>query len=302
MVKRNIIFNEEFHTYTDEDNNPYTSVTTLIGEYTPKFNSDYWSKYKARETNLSQGEILDNWKEINDESKVKGNREHKLLEDSINDAINYNKNENYKSVKEQLLVTALNRLTGKEFTNVNIDILAHSNLAKKYSTIFEFLRTKINQGFKLYVEKRTYSYEHLVAGTIDCLLVKGKQFMIVDWKTNKKELHFKSGYYKKVNGIESTQWIDTNETMLGPLKSLQHCKGTIYTMQLSLYAYILELWGMECIGLILYHIRDSQLPKAYNIIYDKLSSELLLIHHKNVSTSTKNTNSLMSKGGLFGIT
>lgn len=302
MIKRTIVFNEELHTYTDEELNPYTSVTTLIGKYTPIFNKEYWSKYKAKETGLSQNQVLDNWKEINDESKVKGNREHKLLEDSVNEAISFNKNENFKFAKEQLLTTALNRLTGHEFTNVNVDILAQSNLAKKYPTIFEFLRTKINQGWKIYVEKRTYSYEHLVAGTIDCLLVRGKQFMIVDWKTNKKELHFKPGYYKKVNGIESTQWVDTNDTMLGPLKHLPHCKGTIYTMQLSLYAYILELWGLQCIGLVLYHIREELLPKAYDIIYDKISSELLLIHHKNVSTKSKNSINTSTRNTSFGIT
>lgn len=278
MIKKIITFNEELHSYTDEDNSVYTSVTTLIGEYTPKFDEKYWSNYKARESGVSQKEILDNWKQINKESLVKGNTEHKLLENSINDSI--------RPKKDHLLITALNRLTGHEFTNVNLDILAQSDLAKKYPTIFEFLRTKINQRWRLYVEKRTYSFDHLVAGTIDCLLVKGGQFMIVDWKTNKKELHFKSGYYKKVGGIESTQWIDKKEYMLGPLKHLEHCKGIIYTMQLSLYAYILELWGLECVGLVLYHIRDSIVPKAYNIIYDKMSSELLLIHHKNKLTSS----------------
>lgn len=301
MIKRTIIFNEALHTYTDEENNPYTSVTTLIGEYTPKFNEKYWSKYKADEAGIPQQQVLDNWKDIKDFACAKGTEEHKLLEDSINNSI-VNEPRIIYQPKESLFITALNKLAGHEFTNVNIDILANSNLAKKYPTIFEFLKSKIDQGFKLYVEKRTYSFEHLVAGTIDCLLVKGRQFMIVDWKTNKDELKFKSGYYKKINGIKSTEWVDTNECMLGPLKHLAHCKGTIYTMQLSLYAYILELWGLQCIGLILYHIRDSIVPKSYNIIYDKLSSELLMIHHKNALTSTKNINSTPNRNNLFGIT
>lgn len=300
MLKRNIIFNEPLHTYTDEDNNPYTSVTTLIGQYTPEFDRKYWSQYKANEAGVSRQTILNNWDTITEEACVRGNVEHKLLENSINDSIGQHP---YKiGNKELLFVTALNRLTGHEFTNVNIDILAQSELAKKYPEIFEFLKVKIHTGWKLYVEKRTYTYDHLVAGTIDCLLVKGKQFMIVDWKTNKKELHFKSGYYKKVNGIESTQWVDTNDYMLGPIKHLKHCKGVIYTLQLSLYAYILELWGLECVGLVLYHIRPDMRPKAYNIIYDKLSSELLLIHHKNVLTSAKQVSESITPPTSFGIT
>jgi len=301
MLKRTITFNEALHTYTDEDNNCYTSVTTLIGKYVPQFDKDYWSKYKANQAGVSQNDILNNWSRITEDACAKGTKEHKLLEDSINNSIVNEPRTNYQS-KEFLLVTALNKLTGCEFTNVNIDILAQSNLAKKYPDIFDYLRTKILEGFRLFVEKRTYSHEHLVAGTIDCLLVKGKQFIIVDWKTNKKELHFKSGYYKKVNGIESTQWVDKKEYFLAPLNHLEHCKGNVYTMQLSLYAYILELWGLQCIGLVLYHIREGLKPKAYNILYDKMSCELLMIHHKNALTVSSNTKNSNKNSNLFGIT
>lgn len=295
MQKRNIQFDEVLHKYTDEDNNPYTSVTTLIGEYTPQFNKDYWSKFKANQTGLSQQQVLENWNQITKEACERGSKEHKMLEDSVNNAVG-------RTSKELLLVTALNRLTGAEFTNLNLDILAHSELAKKYPQIFIYLKSKVNAGWKIYVEKRTYSYEHLVAGTIDCLLVKGKEFIIVDWKTNKKELHFKSGYYKKVGGIESTQWVDTNDRMLGPLSHLQHCKGVIYTLQLSLYAFILELWGLKCVDLVLYHLRPDHEPRAYNIIYDRTSVELLMIHHKNKIRTTKTMSSPTKPPPRFGIT
>lgn len=299
MIKRTIIFNEALHTYTDEDTNPYISVTTLIGKYIPPFNKEYWSKYKANQTGTTQQNILDNWKDITDIACDKGNKEHKLLEDSINDSIK--PREDFKVPKENLLVTALNKLSGHEFTNVNLDILAQSNLAKKYSEIFDYLRIKILEGFKLYVEKRTYSYEHLVAGTIDCLLVKGKDFIIVDWKTNKKELYFKSGYYRKVNGIESTEWVDKKDYLLAPLTHIENCKGNTYTLQLSLYAYILELWGMNCIGLILYHLREGSKPKPYNILYDKMSCELLMIDRKNRLTTISNNSNSLKNGNIFGI-
>lgn len=304
MIKKTITFNEAAHSYVDEDNNPYTSVTTLIGEYTPKFNRDFWSKYKAKETGLSQKQILDNWDNITEEACERGTREHKLIENSVNDASTdrlIQIDEGY-SERRKLLTTALVPLTGLEFTNINIDVLAQSGLAKKYPEIFQYLRTAIMSGWKLYVEKRVYAYEFLVAGTVDCLLVKGKQFFIVDWKTNKKELHFRAGYYKKVNGIESTQWIDTSDCMLQPLTRLPQCKGTIYTLQLSLYALILELWGMQCMGLVLYHIRPELRPKAYNILYDKSSAEILLNHHKNALTMSTSKSSLNKPPNLFGIT
>lgn len=306
MRKRTISFNEQLHRYTDEDNLVYTSVTTLIGKYTPPFNRNYWSKYKAEQTGLSQQQILENWDNITEEACARGTREHKLLEDSVNGSI-LPPSEQAKVIsegveKKKLLSTALVPLSGVEFTNVNLDVLAQSELAKKYPEIFSYLRVAILDGAKLYVERRTYSYDHLVAGTIDCLLVKGRQFIIVDWKTNKKEMHFKSGYYKKVNGIESTQWIDTSDTLLYPLHNLPHCKGAIYTMQLSLYAYILELWGLECKGLVLYHIRPDHRPKAYNILYDKFSAQILLEHHKSTLTNISNGSSPPRQRPRLGIT
>src|SRR5687767_661034 len=87
MQKRTISFNEQFHRYTDEDSNVYTSVTTLIGKYVPPFNRNYWSKYKANQTGLSQQQVLDNWDQITKEACDRGNKEHKLIEDSVNSAI-----------------------------------------------------------------------------------------------------------------------------------------------------------------------------------------------------------------------
>lgn len=296
MLKKNISFNEEFHRYTDEDNNVYTSVTTLIGRYTPQFNKDYWSKYKANQAGLTQEQVLQNWEDITEEACARGTATHKMLEDSVNHAIS-----NYRE-KRNLLTTATIVLAGTEFTNINIDILAQSNLSKTYPEVFSYLHAQVtSHGCRLYVEKRTYSHDHLVAGTIDLLLVKGKQFIIVDWKTNKKEMHFKSGYYKKVGGIESTQWVDKKEYMLGPIKHLENCKGTIYTLQLSLYAYILELWGMQCVGLVLFHLRPEHKPKLYNIVYDKISVELLMIDHKNALTSIKNRKDPPNQIGMFGV-
>lgn len=46
-----VCFNEESHIYWDEtnENDKYTSVTTLIHKFTQPFNKDFWSGYKALE-------------------------------------------------------------------------------------------------------------------------------------------------------------------------------------------------------------------------------------------------------------
>src|SRR5690606_21116961 len=57
-------FNEEEHKYTDESNNVYTSVTTLIGQYKPPFNKRYWSMYTALKNAGIKVRPVDNEKAI----------------------------------------------------------------------------------------------------------------------------------------------------------------------------------------------------------------------------------------------
>jgi len=306
--KRTISFNEEFHRYTDEYNKVYTSVTTVIQNYYPKFDEEHWSKYTANKLGISQSAVKQNWKEGRDFACEKGTIEHKLLEDSINDS-----KKTWQSPHPTLFPKGF--LKSNE---VNYELLKQSPLGIKYPEILKKLKEFIDAGYKVYVEKRVYWADFLIAGTIDCLLVKDGKFWIIDWKTNKDELKFKSGYYKKVNGVKTNEWVDKKEYFFKPLNNLENCKGNIYTIQLSLYAYLLELWGLQCEGLLLYHIRDvpvkdakgslvydsqgkvktEKIVKPYDIIYQRIACELLTIDHKNALTSKNNNNNTT----LFTIT
>ena len=44
-----LYFDEPTHKYTDNCGNSYISATTIIHSYVPKFDSNYWAKYKAKE-------------------------------------------------------------------------------------------------------------------------------------------------------------------------------------------------------------------------------------------------------------
>lgn len=292
MVKKQLKFNEEFHRYTDEDNNIYTSVTTLIKNYEIPFDENYWAKYKADKLGISVEAIKANWNDIRTESGKAGTKEHLLLENSINASltqpIHYNKTNPYKELFDNLNI---------KITSTNLEVLKNTALATKYSDIYLYLEKYILDGWSLYSEKRVYWHEYLIAGTIDCLLIKGKEFIIVDWKTNKDILNFKSGYYKKVNGIKSNIWVDKKEYFKKPIHIIEFCKGNIYTLQLSLYAYILELWGYSCYDLQLYHIKRDDTPKRYKINYLKSACQLLLIDSKNKRSLSKSSNS----NNIFGI-
>ena len=61
-----LIFHEEEHKYNDSLGNNYTSTTTLLHEYQPKFDKSYWLKKKARELGISQKELAKQWQTITD--------------------------------------------------------------------------------------------------------------------------------------------------------------------------------------------------------------------------------------------
>lgn len=304
---RNIQFNEALHKYTDEQNLVYTSVTTVIGKYHEHFDRDHWALEKSLDTSIynpyhgmSPEEIKAQWAAGTEFSINRGNKTHKVLEDSINEA-NGKSSFEFEDSKQRIG-------TGKglvKITMTNIDILAKTQLAIKYPKIFNYLKEYIEQGWTLYAEKRVYWFEYLIAGTIDCLLVKDNFFMIVDWKTNNKKLEFRSGYYKKVRGVVTTQWVDKNERFFPPLNTIPFCKGHIYTLQLSLYAHLMELWGYKCMGLTLFHIFEDVPQAPITIIYWEQHCKNLCNHFvsgSNINRNTNTNNNPSTKGNtLFGI-
>ena len=52
-----LYFDEGPHKYTDTLGNEYLSVTTLIGNYYPKFDAKYWAHKKARELGISEAQV-----------------------------------------------------------------------------------------------------------------------------------------------------------------------------------------------------------------------------------------------------
>lgn len=295
LAKRTISFDEASHTYRDEFKKEYVSVTTLIERYCPKFDREFWAIKKAQDLNTTPELIKASWDEITKHSQDKGNREHKLLEDSINLSNNNAKfdYEGKTNPKLGLGMISINK--------TNLHVLQNSPLAQKYPKIYQFLKGYIEDGWTLYAERRVYLAEYLVAGTIDCLLVKNKFFMIVDWKTNKDKLMFKSGYFKKVGGIKTNTWVDKKEYMYDILSRVEHCKGMKYTIQLSLYAKILEMWGYKCTGLFLFHIPNEIDITNFPITYLHQDCLNLLNHFKSGLPINKNINKNPNYGSNFGI-
>lgn len=308
-----INFDPVEHKYTDDNGLVYTSVTTVIGKYKPKFNQKYWAMYTAlkeagfkvrpdfeknrfivvngitRTIDSLYSEpvacfevelVLQKWANLTKAACDRGNEIHDFLEDNINDS-----KEGGAATNAVIKPSLGNQSELLEIKTVHE--LDQTAVKDRYPSIYKTLKNLINKGLVLYAEKRIYSTTYQIAGMIDVLAVyhPTKKFMILDWKTNKDEMLFTSGYFKKtkIQGkyVKTDTFVPKQSYLKAPLNNIEDCKGMIYSLQLSLYAFIMELWGYKLVkdGLWIYHLRPGLEPKLMGIRYMKKEIQLMLNHH-----------------------
>ena len=263
-----LIFEEEGHKYHDSLGNEYLSTTTLLHEYVPKFQRDYWLKKKARELHISVKQLEKQWQDITDEACIRGTKTHNALEDAIKI------NSLFKDAVRFLKRDSGEMITIADIPDINLnikelDVEAFKEITEnKYDKIYKVFDYYKNAGYKIYSEIGAFLIDYLVSGTIDVLCIRDDQFVIGDWKTNRGGLKFESGYYKKDKSTKPSQltdvWVSKDERLLPPLNHLQNCNGNIYNLQLSLYAYYVEyILGIPCAGLWLCHIDHDFVLNEY---------------------------------------
>lgn len=299
------------HKYYDDNGIVYTSVTTLIGQYENPFNKKYWSMYVALRDSgykvrfdpkfkviwvegiprtleglytdpingyLVSG-VVKHWEHLTKIACDRGNKIHDGLENDIN------RSKGDEKGRTNSFIQPNQSLSGEVIKIVTKHDLDVTGLQSRQLLIYKELLKYINQGCILYAEKRIYSTSYQIAGMIDVLIVKGKNFAILDWKTNKDVLLFESGYFKKVKigdaYVKSKNFISTSKTLKFPLDNVADCKGMKYSLQLSLYARIMELWGYKLVknGLTICHIRPDERPKFIPCQYLKADIDKMLLHH-----------------------
>ena len=267
MIERFIFFNEPKHTYCDEYGNFYTSVTTGIHKFVVPFEKTKWARIKAAEKNTSEESIKAQWEHINTKSLEVGNKKHNRLESAIKGSSKFHKAVNIVninnvtrcfSVYDLKLYSDIGEMSLEDFYN---------KIGNRYPVIFDTIKFYVDKGFKIFSEINVYDPYNLISGTIDVLLVKDDTFVIIDWKTNRNELLFKSGYYKKdkkTNELTNI-WVDKKKYMLYPLDYIEDCIGNHYTLQLSTYASMVEAFGYRHLVSILFHIRDPFVLNEYGM-------------------------------------
>ena len=261
-----LYFDEGPHKYTDTNGNEYISVTTIIGNYCPKFDVKYWARKKAKEQGVSEREIIRQWDKIKNEACERGTATHNGIENAIKE---------YSKFKEA--IQYLQQAGGRCITVADIPSLIPTPLdvdkfkeatEYKYDEIYRVFQYYIDKGYVIYSEIGVFDPQLLISGTIDIFCYRPTDFVILDWKTNRNGLQFESGYFKKdkttIPNQLTDEWVRKSEKMLPPLSNLDECNGSHYSLQLSIYARLAELiLGIPCTGLGLCHIASPFILNSY---------------------------------------
>jgi hypothetical protein len=194
----------------------FKSVTTVLSMLEPPFNSEEValaiqnqdpSKKKEQYQNMSQEEILAEWKRINDEANVYGTEIHEILERYLlADRIYIPKNDYEREI------------------------------------ISKFQKVDKMRG-ELYPETILFSEKHKLAGSCDLIEEYDTYFNVWDNKTN-KELNYISKY---------NHWLNK------PVSHLSDCQYNIYSLQMSMYAYMYQMQTKKKVGRLgLYYLNPEK--------------------------------------------
>lgn len=262
-----VVFHAHNHTYLNDQSVPYISVTTLIKKYSPPYNQDYWSSYKALKDVLSDAGVWDVYK------KKAGGWENVLTfcrnikNFPYNDAIIQRKKYYILLWKEKGEEA---RQKGTEFHNAaesklvegKVHILDDKREAK-VCVKTDIIGTPEFKELSVFPELLIYNDKYRVAGQADYVLKDGNTIHIKDYKTSKE--------------IEKNAFMD--ETLLFPVNSLPNANFYTYSLQLSIYGYMLECKGYKVGTLIIEHVINDYETKLYPVKYLRHEVILLLKHY-----------------------
>lgn len=214
-----ICYNDEFHKYWDSKSNTFaTSVTTFISEFHKKMDKEYWLTYKALERVMKPRD----WVQF--KSTLDKERESISVPDKVDLAI-------YESVREEIAL---------EWKKKNADSLTrgtkiHNDFEDKWKSKDEWMLWdrvfKVGRDYDLsklefgiYPELMVYYNKGgiFLAGQSDLVIRDGNKIHINDYKTNRKI--DKTNYFQK---------------MLHPIGHLDDCNFIHYTLQLSMYMFMI---------------------------------------------------------------
>lgn len=268
----NVIFDAKAHKYYNKLGAEYISTTTLVGLFKPK----------------------KDWKGIA-EKFVNRRTKEELVKDL---AKKYNKTES--SVKEFLNKYGYKGSSIQKIWEYNKDMACavgsefhdkkeREDINRGYEKIEDRIH-RVDDGLTqyqtddlwhlpdgVYTELQLWNHHYLIAGKSDKVIVDGRYIDIDDYKTN-EEID-KVSYFNAYKG--------EHDMMLPPIDHLMDCNFIHYTLQLSIYAYMLECFGYKIRKITFKHhprkadksITEEAIP--YEVKYKRADVIAMLEYYRN---------------------
>jgi hypothetical protein len=271
-MNHKIYFNAAQHKYYDSFNNPFVSVTTTISKYHEHFDTEKMAKVcylsglkgNPKYRGKTIADIKAEWKKRNLNSLAKGTEDHDYLETAVKGSGNYYRGTRHLESKQ--LYTIEDVLQDETLGVLDLNSPELLEVKELYPYIYRTFELLVANGWRILSEVAVFSLEYLISGLIDILAIKGREFKILDWKTNNDTIMFDAGYWEHDKDYNITGYKRTYKNLLPPLNHLAHSVGIEYTLQLSTYALLAEAFGLTCTGILLYHIRKF----SYTELHDHL--------------------------------
>jgi len=228
-----IIFKEDGHSYEsiEEDNIQWLSVTSLVSKFKPKFDKEGQAKKSAKNKNskwygMTVEQIIEAWDNETNRAINLGNFYHNQRESDMLD---------FKTIE-------------RNGTEIPIIKPLMNNDGIKLAP-----EQKLSDG--LYPEHLVYLKSVGICGQADVVEIVDGFININDYKTN-KEIKEK-GY---------TNWEGITSKMYKPVNHLDDCNLNHYSLQLSIYAYIIKKHNPSLkIGrLTIQHVKFKQIGEDAN--------------------------------------
>ena len=273
-----VSYNDEVHAYWTTDGlMKCISATTLIGMFTT-FDGEFWSRYKALEAVMGVTKFKDAkprllaTKKFDDEILTEFNIDKDVFETKLAEILaewdekrdtactrgtDIHLKYELKTLEKDF--EPLKKFGFKGFDNHTIDT---SNIIREGNYVIpEMLISRISEDGVL-----------RVAGQADLVIVNGNKFTILDFKTN-KEIKTKSFFDRAKR---------SSTRMKYPLNNLDDVNFWHYTLQLSLYAWMILKANphMELEGLYLLHHDHDDNKEVYQCEYKKTEVERMLAYYK----------------------
>lgn len=274
-----VAYNDEKHIYVGKRGNTegkkYTSVTTLIGMYENEFDAEFWKRYKALQELM--GDRFDSVKKMLLDKKVWDNKY--IPSDIDMDTFNATCQ---KYVDEWAA-------KNKEACEVGTRI--HAAQETGFYTKSEKMIEKFKLGGSMPVAKNCHEFKYdtaihpemllsyqsedgilRIAGQSDLVIKNGNKIRILDYKTNAK-LDKKSYFDPKKKKYQMMKY---------PINNIMDCNLQHYTLQLSIYAWIIQKLHpeYEIEELRIIHFTHDGDVNEYVLDYLKSDVERLLKHYK----------------------